>query len=304
MNGESSRNNMNILITGHLGFVGQAYIKHLSSTGHQVEGVDIKSGIDCRDYFKTVDKKFDLVIHLAAIVGGRLTIENDPIAVGTDLSIDSEFFNWVVKTKQPKVIYFSSSAAYPTRLQASHLTHRLKESDIDLAAIESPDLTYGWAKLTGEYLASFARSKDTKIYIFRPFSGYGETQSLDYPFPSFIKRIKDRRDPFEIWGDGTQVRDFIHVDDIVLATLKAVKLDIQSPINLGNGTPVSFIKLAETMFKVSGWTPSNGIKLKSEFPVGVTYRCSDNTHMLSFYQPTISLEEGINRALHYTDCKQ
>ena len=99
-----------ILITGHLGFVGRHYLKYFENNKetHHITGVDIKEGNDCRDFFKENDEKFDLVIHLAAIVGGRETIENDPLAVATDLSIDAEFFNWTVRTKQEKVIYFSS----------------------------------------------------------------------------------------------------------------------------------------------------------------------------------------------------
>ena len=285
---------MNILITGHKGFVGQQYVKFFSDQGHDVTGVDIKEGNDCRDFFKTCDVQFDLIVHLAAIVGGRDTIENDPLAVATDLSIDAEFFNWAVRTKQTKVIYFSSSAAYPINLQTKGSEHNLTESDIDLMDMSSPDFTYGWAKLSGEYLAHFAR----QYGLFRPFSGYGETQDLDYPFPSFIKRVVDQVDEFEIWGDGTQVRDFIHIEDIVEATMKAVELDIQEPINLGSGVPTSFNDLSEIIFKVAGWRPKDGIKHRTDKPVGVMYRCSDSSKMLSFYTPKISLEEGIRRSLN------
>ena len=70
------------------------------------------------------------------------------------------------------------------------------ESDINLNNIKSPDYTYGWAKLSGEYLAMFAKQYGKKVHVFRPFSGYGETQDLDYPFPSFIKRIKEKHESF------------------------------------------------------------------------------------------------------------
>lgn len=290
---------MEILITGHKGFVGQEYVKYFEKEGANVTGVDIKEGVDCRDFFKVCTQQFDLIIHLAAIVGGRETIENDPLSVATDLSIDAEFFNWVVRTKQKKVIYFSSSAAYPINLQKGDTSYKLKEDDINLMDIKSPDFTYGWAKLSGEYLAHFVRQYGIDVYIFRPFSGYGEAQDLDYPFPSFIKRVADRVDEFEVWGDGTQVRDFIHISDIVKATLRAVELNIQEPINLGNGVPISFNDLAETVFKVAQWKPRNRIKHRKDKPVGVSYRCSDNTNMLTFYKPEVSLEEGIRRCLAY-----
>jgi nucleoside-diphosphate-sugar epimerase len=289
---------MKILITGHKGFVGSEYVRYFANQGHEITGVDIKEGNDCRDFFKTCTDQFDLIVHLAAIVGGRDTIENDPLAVGTDLSIDAEFFNWAVRTKQSKIIYFSSSAAYPIHFQIKGSTHKLVESDINLMDMSSPDFTYGWAKLSGEYLAHFARNYGLKIYVFRPFSGYGETQDLDYPFPSFIKRVLDQVDEFEIWGDGTQVRDFIHIEDIVEATMKAVELDIEGPINLGSGVPTSFVDLAEQIFEISGWKPKNSIKLRIDKPVGVMYRCSDSSKMLSFYTPKISLEEGIKRSLN------
>ena len=289
---------MKILITGHKGFVGSEYVRYFANQGHEITGVDIKEGNDCRDFFKTCNDQFDLIVHLAAIVGGRDTIENDPLAVGTDLSIDAEFFNWAVRTKQSKIIYFSSSAAYPIHFQIKGSIHKLVESDINLMDMSSPDFTYGWAKLSGEYLAHFARNYGLKIYIFRPFSGYGETQNLDYPFPSFIKRVLDQVDEFEIWGDGTQVRDFIHIEDIVEATMKAVELDIEGPINLGSGVATSFIDLAEQVFKIAGWKPKKGIKLRTDKPVGVMYRCSDSSKMLSFYTPKISLEEGIKRSLN------
>ena len=289
---------MKILITGHKGFVGSEYVRYFANQGHEITGVDIKEGNDCRDFFKTCNDQFDLIVHLAAIVGGRDTIENDPLAVGTDLSIDAEFFNWAVRTKQSKIIYFSSSAAYPIHFQIKGSIHKLVESDINLMDMSSPDFTYGWAKLSGEYLAHFARNYGLKIYIFRPFSGYGETQDLDYPFPSFIKRVLDQVDEFEIWGDGTQVRDFIHIEDIVEATMKAVELDIEGPINLGSGVATSFIDLAEQIFEISGWKPKKGIKLRTDKPVGVMCRCSDSSKMLSFYTPKISLEEGIKRSLN------
>ncbi len=188
---------MKILITGHLGFVGRSFLRHFNGK-HEILGIDLKEGNDCRDYFKQSNQVFDLVIHLAAIVGGRETIENEPLSVATDLSIDSEFFNWVIKTKQKRVVYFSSSAAYPVHLQLPELKYQLKESDINLDDIRLPDYTYGWSKLTGEYLAKFVRQSGTKVYVFRPFSGYGADQDLTYPFPSFIDRINRKVDEFEI----------------------------------------------------------------------------------------------------------
>jgi nucleoside-diphosphate-sugar epimerase len=289
---------MNILITGHKGFVGRHYLDFFDrSGGHKITGIDIKEGNDCRDFFKVSTEVFDLVIHLAAIVGGREKIEGDPISVASDLAIDSDMFNWAVRTKQSRVIYFSSSAAYPIHLQSKDYHRKLVEADINLNDIRSPDFTYGWAKLSGEYLAQFARKQGVNVHVFRPFSGYGERQDLDYPFPSFIKRVIDRVDDFEVWGDGTQVRDFIHMDDVVEATMNAIVLNIQYPLNLGTGRPVSFNEFAEVVFRVANWRPKNGLKHLLDKPVGVHYRCCDPTNMLKVYQPKITLEDGVRRAI-------
>jgi nucleoside-diphosphate-sugar epimerase len=283
------------LITGADGFVGRHFQRRLRAAGAEIEALDVKSGCDCRDFFRERDERFDLVVHLAAIVGGRATIEGNPIGVATDLSIDAEMFNWAVRTGQPRIVYYSSSAAYPIDLQRR--PYRLKESDIDLSSVRNPDFSYGWAKLTGELLADYARRQaGVEVYVLRPFSGYGEDQDLSYPFPSFIKRTVEEADPFEIWGDGNQVRDFIHIDDVVAATLKAVELGIQEPINLGTGRPTTFNELAQLCFQVAGLRPKR-IRHLVDKPVGVDYRCSDNSKLLTFYRPKISLEEGIQMAL-------
>jgi nucleoside-diphosphate-sugar epimerase len=295
---------MNILLTGHKGFVGKHFLQHFEkNNSHEVFGIDIKDGYDCRDFFKLDDKKsgyWDLVIHLAAIVGGRQTIEGDPIAVATDLSIDAEMFNWVVRKKPRKVIYFSSSAAYPVSLQTKKNNGRkLQESDIDFTQLQKPDFTYGWAKLTGEFLADYAvKNYGANVTVLRPFSGYGEDQDLSYPFPSFIRRAKEKQNPFYIWGDGTQVRDFIHIQDIVEATMEIVKQEVSGTINLGNGRPTSFNELAQLVANQVGYDPQ--FEHDQSKPVGVHYRVADTSQMLRLYQPKISLEEGITRALAFS----
>lgn len=284
---------MNILITGHKGFVGGYFIEKYNS--HNITGIDIKEGNDARDFFKTNDTSFDLVIHLAAVVGGRQTIEGSPISVAVDLSIDAEFFGWCLRTKPNHIIYFSSSAAYPIKHQYSNSGIRLSENMIDLDNIESPDLTYGWAKLTGEYLAKFVSESGLNVSVFRPFSGYGTDQDLSYPFPSFIKRALEKQDPFNIWGDGTQVRDFIHMRDVVDAVDVCVQNKITGTYNLGLGVPTSFNDLCHTICKIMKYTPQiNHIKTA---PTGVMYRVCDPSKMLQFYTPKISLEDGINMAL-------
>ena len=282
---------MKILITGHKGFVGKYFVRKYQD--HDITGVDLKDGNDCRDLFRNSDTKFDMVIHLAAIVGGRATIEGAPLSVAADLSIDAEMCQWALRTRPGRVIYFSSSAAYPVALQTQ--PYQLVESDIDLARIQNPDMTYGWAKLTGEYCLQFLEAEGIRTHVFRPFSGFGTDQDLDYPFPSYIKRGRDRSNPFEIWGDGQQVRDFIHISDVVDAVDAAIQQDITGPTNLGLGRATSFNELCQLVCDQVGYSPE--VKHIINAPKGVDYRCSNNSKMLSFYTPKITLEQGIDMAL-------
>ena len=77
---------------------------------------------------------------------------------------------------------------------------------------------------------------------YRPFSGYGEDQSFDYPFPSLIRRVLNKEAPITIWGSGDQCRDFIHIDDIVEAVMQTK--DVLKPgevLNLGSGVSDEFL---------------------------------------------------------------
>lgn len=291
---------MRVLVTGDQGFVGRHLVRALVRRGDEVAGVDLRAAhsVDARDFFRADDARFDLVFHCAATVGGRATIDGDPLAVATNLSLDAELFNWAMRTRPGRVVYFSSSAAYPVDLQNDRATARpLSESDIPggTSPIGRSDQTYGWAKVTGEMLAEHVRAAGIPVHVFRPFSGYGGDQSTDYPFPSFIDRARKRLDPFEVWGDGRQVRDWIHVDDIVRAVFAAIDQDEFGPVNLCTGIGTSFDELADLVCRVAGYSPQ--VKHLTDAPTGVQYRVGDPTQMLKFFTPVISLEEGVRRAL-------
>lgn len=284
---------MKILITGHKGFVGKHFVEKYKS--HEIVGIDIADGNDARDFFKTNTDKFDLVIHLAAIVGGRATIEGNPLFVASDLAIDSDMVQWVLRTEPDRLVYFSSSAAYPTSYQYQGSGIKMTEDMIDLSDISMPDMTYGWSKLTGEYLCSFINNK-TKVFVFRPFSGYGSDQSLDYPFPSFIQRAKEDSGVFDIWGDGTQVRDWVHIHDVVDAVDAALTADIPGTYNVGTGVPTSFNQLAE--YVINEAKISTKLNHLSSQPKGVMYRVANTDRLNKFYTPKITIIDGIRMALN------
>lgn len=285
------------LLTGDAGFVGRHMKPALEAAGWAVTGLDVArgGGEDARDYFRAGLAHYDLVVHLAAVVGGRATIEGAPLSVAVDLSIDAEMFGWALRTRPGRIVYFSSSAAYPVRWQTARARVPLHEDMIDLVRVGNPDLTYGWAKLTGEVLASHVRAAGVPVTVLRPFSGYGPDQDLDYPFPSFIDRALRRADPFEVWGTGTQVRDWVHIDDVVAATLRCIDSDIDGPLNIGWGRATSFLDLAHLVTSVAGYSPR--ILTRPDAPAGVEYRVCNPTRLREVYQPTITLEQGIAQAL-------
>ncbi|MCX4450695.1 NAD(P)-dependent oxidoreductase [Streptomyces sp. NBC_01789] len=288
---------MNVLLTGHKGFIGRHLHQALEKRGHDVLGIDLeRRHSDALDFFRHDDGAYDLAIHCAAVVGGRASIDGSPLGVATNLALDAWYFRWLIRTGTPRAVYYSSSAAYPVDLQQPGDIHRLTEDDIDLGLISRPDNTYGIAKVVGEQLAAVAEAEGCRIHVLRPFSGYGEDQDDCYPFPAFIRRARERQDPFEVWGDGGSTRDWIHVDDIVGATLAAIDHDVTGPVNLGWGRATSFDQLAGYVTQAAGYSPR--IKHLPGAPQGVHHRVSDPSRMLGFYQPTVTLEEGIRRALN------
>ena len=319
-----------VLITGGAGFVGRHFVRSFLEAGDEVHCVDsivaLTGGIDpndgwplfdprdfsnffsfkedCRHYFsRVIDTEFDYALHLAAMVGGREMIELNPLAVAEDLSIDSEYWKWAKSTKPKKTICFSSSAAYPVSLQRKEGYKLLCEDMISFESdIGMPDMSYGWAKLTHEYLAKLAYEKHgIKSVTYRPFSGYGEDQDMAYPFPSICKRTIQNRGASEIsvWGTGDQMRDFIHIDDCVRGVLTTMdKVENGGAINLSTGILTSFKQFAKSAANIYGYDPIvNGTSNK---PEGVFARGGDTALQEALgFKYTIPFDEGIARALKY-----
>jgi UDP-glucose 4-epimerase len=242
--------------------------------------------------------RFTDVYHFAAIVGGRLKIEGDPMAVALDLSIDAEFFYWVCQHQPERVLYPSSSAAYPINLQSPTGAIALSEGDIDFNKnLGVPDMTYGWSKLTGEFLAQIAaKHYGISVVCIRPFSGYGEDQDLSYPVPAIAARAAKKEDPFEVWGSGKQGRDFVHIDDVLdLIGILMDQVSDGSAYNIGSGKLTTFLELIDLFTRFAGYAPE--IKPLLDKPVGVHSRYCDMSLVESRFgwKPKISLEEGMNR---------
>ena len=323
-----------ILVTGGAGFVGRRLVKFMLEKNYDVVVVDniapLTGGIDpldswplynpndyknfdfqkidCRQWFsKNLEHKFDYVFHLAAMVGGRELIENNPLIVAEDLSIDSHFWQWCSKAKPKKVVCFSSSACYPIELQTFKNHRLLKEDDISFDKnIGMPDMTYGWAKLTCEYLAKIAFIKyGIKSICYRPFSGYGEDQDLNYPFPSICKRIlkNKEKDLIQVWGSGLQSRDFIYIDDCIDGIYQTMDLiDDGSALNLSTGKLTTFIDFAKYACEILGINPK--IQGTQSKPEGVFARGGDISKQKKLgFQYKTEFKDGIKKGLDFFETK-
>lgn len=307
------------LVTGGCGFVGRHLVKRLLNENHKVVVVDnlytgihpnlwlekkLKSNLifhntDARQFFispKSLERKFDNVFHLSAVVGGRIKIDKDPISVAQDLSIDAEFFNWSIKSKPENILYASSSAAYPTNLQQSDSQTLLSEDMITFeGTLGSPDMTYGWSKLTGEYLSRLAsKHYGLNVACIRPFSGYGEDQDKSYPIPAIGERVAKKEDPLIIWGTGKQSRDFVYIEDCIDAMILAIKkITDGSAVNLSSGKLTSFIEIAQIYADIAGYSPK--IQPLNDMPEGVFARYGDTKKSkdLLGWEPKTKLYDGL-----------
>jgi nucleoside-diphosphate-sugar epimerase len=262
------------LVTGSAGFVGRHMVAELEQRGCHVWECDVT---DARpdgalEIFLHGSNVFDLVVHCAAQASHRAAIDGQPAAMVYNQLLDAAMFEWAIRTQQRRVLYFSSCAAL------------------------DPDLDdYGWTKLTGERMAASARRAGVPVTVVRPYSGYGEDQGTDWPFGAFVERARRREDPFTIWGDGQQVRDWIHIDDVVSGALAVVESGTEYPVELCTGVGTSMTDLAQMICQAAGYEPDFEYRLDK--PGGSAYRLGDPYLLSTCYQPQVTLDEGIKRAL-------
>jgi UDP-glucose 4-epimerase len=222
-----------------------------------------------------------------------------------DLAIDSLFFLWAAtRGKAGRILYASSSAAYPINRQTADEFSRLSEEMIDFeAGVLAPDLTYGWSKLTGEYLSQIAVQKHgMSVAIVRPFSGYGEDQDISYPVPAIALRAAAKANPLMVWGSGHQGRDFVHISDCIDGLIGACRsISDGSAVNLGTGVLTSFLELAALMAALAGYEPD--VRGTDNRPVGVAKRVSGgkNAERLLGWTPKVSLEDGMGRVVRHAE---
>lgn len=257
-------------VTGANGFLGRHMVKELESRGVEVYTCDATTDVDLSYVVKDLDIRFDLVVHLAYHTGSQQDKVGLPMNLVKNLQLDGQLLEWALKTKQKRVLYFSSADAYPIRNQlpdrwaTGELMQaygamgagviaggpgyiRLTEDMIGYDEARQPNGNYGWGKLTGERMAQAAISSGLPVYIVRPFEVYAAAQNPAKLYRNIIIQARAMKAKIEIPVRKDDVRDFIHVTDAVAGALAIVESDTDAPVNLctGIGTKMSdLVKMA------------------------------------------------------------
>ena len=252
---------MRYVVTGGAGFVGSNLVKLLVKEGHDVLVIDnlVKgkkenltevlekiefANLDIRNY-DDIEKNFrdlDGVFHQAALTVVQDSFSNpqeyhDVNVVGTE-----NIFK-LSKKYDVKVVYASSSSVY-----GHQNIMPIKEN-----ALRNPINPYGQTKLDDEHLYEKYSKMGTRIIGLRYFNIFGEGQTPAYAgvITKFLDRIKKMKSPI-IFGDGSQIRDFIFVQDIAMANFLAMTSNVKnSLINIGTGKAITILELANMVIDIS-----------------------------------------------------
>ena len=252
---------MNFLVIGGAGFIGSRLVKLLLEEKHKVTVIDnLSSGklenlanfqnkidfhnIDVRDLekIKPIASKSDGIFHFAALTNvlESFTKQDEYYTVnvqGTQNILD------IAKQFDLKVVFASSAAVYGDA----------KKIPITENTERNPLNPYGQTKLNGEHLCEKYSQMGTRITVLRFFNVYGKGQNPAYAgvISKFLENVSNGKSPI-IYGDGTQARDFIFVDDVAEANLFAMKSNSSAKfINVGTGIKTSIRELAEIIIKIS-----------------------------------------------------
>jgi UDP-glucose 4-epimerase len=309
-----------ILITGGASFIGSHLTELLVQSGARVAVADdlssgkrqnldgIASHItflegDLRrpDFAATALDGQEIVFHLAASHGGRGYIDTHPVECINNMLLDHVVFAAATNVGVRKIVLASSACVYPTNLQINEKSRLLlKEDDANFNELGKafPDGEYGWAKLMGELqLRAFHKQKGISGVSCRIFTAYGERENESHAVIALIAKAAARFDPFPIWGDGLQTRNFTYVQDTVTGmALAGIALDGFDVINVGTETHHTILDLLEEIFHAVGWRPK-AIEKQLSKPVGVKSRAADlgKCRERLGWMPSYNLRDGVER---------
>jgi nucleoside-diphosphate-sugar epimerase len=317
----------NVVVTGGASFIGSHLVDKLVNGGANVTVVDnlssgrlenlqksrdkinlIRKDLEhvSKDEVKRIFRDQNIVFHLAAVHGGRGYIQKHPADVCSNLSIDHHVFEGASQNNVDNIVFASTACVYPDNLQL-HIgsKYKLKESDSNPKKLDgymSADIEYGWGKLMSEIqLNAFIKQYALKGCPVRLVTAYGPRENETHAIIALISKAVQKLDPYPIWGDGKQERDFTYVEDIVDGMMAAANNIFDgTPINLGTGRRYKIIDVVNTIFRIFGWQPRK-LKLERSMPVGPLSRALDirRAKELLDWEPKFSLEDGLSRTIKW-----
>jgi len=313
--------NKKILVTGGASFIGSHLVDALVSTNLDVRVVDdlssgnfenikhhlsnkniefIQGDLRVTDVAKKAVRGVDLIFHLAGDHGGRGYVDLHQAGPATNLLLDGNVFWQAYKAGVSKIVFASSGCVYPNYLQIDPKKKLyLKENQV--GPPYDADNMYGWAKLMAEMtLSAFTKEFGMKSASCRFFVVYGPRGKEDHAVMAMIARAFIKQDPFIIWGNGRQVRNWTYVEDIVKGfILAAEKIDDGTSVNLGSEERLTVLETVKMIFEYIGHSAK--IELHPEMPTGPANRVADNklAKELLGWEPQVKFSEGIEKTVEW-----
>lgn len=291
-----------IYIAGHRGMVGSAIWRALEAVGYQnligqtSKELDLRNQKDVQAFFAA--EKPDAVIDAAAKVGGILANNNYPYAFLMDnLQIQNNLISVAHENGIEKFIFLGSSCIYPKLAPQP-----LKEDYLLTASLEPTNEWYAIAKIAGVKSCEAIRKEFNKDYVsLMPTNLYGPNDNFDlqssHVLPAMMRKFHEAKlannAAVTLWGSGTPMREFLHVDDLAQAVLYALNNKLPDNLyNVGSGTDLTIKDLALLVQKAVGHTGQ--IIWDSTKPDGTPRKLMDVSKMNQIgWKATISLESGI-----------
>jgi nucleoside-diphosphate-sugar epimerase len=310
-----------VLITGGASFIGSHLTDTLVERGARVCIVDdLSSGkleniqqhltngsiefiqADLREpgVARKAMRDIEVVFHLAADHGGRGYVDLHQAGPASNLLLGGLVFWEARRADVKKVVFASSGCVYPNFLQSDPTEEIYLTEDMVNPPYDADNM-YGWAKLMAELtLKAYHKEYGTQAASCRYFTVYGPRGVENHAVIAMIAKAFIGQDPFEVWGDGTQVRNWTYIDDIVRGTiLAAEKIDDGTAVNLGTMERVRVIDAVSMVLEYTGHEAE--IKLLPNMPTGPLNRVADNSlaKKLLGWEPQVPFREGLRRTVDW-----
>ncbi|MBA8837751.1 GDP-L-fucose synthase [Ochrobactrum sp. RH2CCR150] len=290
-----------VFVAGHTGMVGSAILRRLHGTDCDIITA-AHSALDLTRQGPTENfitgRKPDVIIIAAAHVGGILANAQSPADFLYDnLAIGMNVIHAAHQTGVERLLWLGSSCIYP-RDAAQPLT----EDALMTGPLEATNEAYAIAKIAGlKYAESCARQFGDRFMTAMPTNLYGPNDNFDpktsHVLPALLRRIHEAKimgaEQVKLWGSGTPLREFLHVDDLADACLHLLQFhDGFEPVNIGSGEEISIRDLALLIARVVGYEGRFEHDLSK--PDGTPRKFLDTSRMAALgWKPRISLEDGL-----------